>query len=105
MSEQIVPMTVKEENAAIKPDTFKSATYGELFSEANAIDYLMMTLGTLGALGTGASLPSFLVLFGQMLDRLNSSNGNVQSTVNYVVILFLIVGCGNIVVSFILVVC
>lgn len=78
----------------------KSATYSQLFREADALDCLLMILGTLSSLGNGASLPAFIVLFGRILDELNGEMTNIQSTVNYVATLFLIVGAGNLVASF-----
>jgi ATP-binding cassette, subfamily B (MDR/TAP), member 1 len=80
-----------------------SASFRELFREADAMDYALMFIGTIGALGTGASLPVFCILFGRMLDKLNDG-GSIQESVNSVVILFIIVACGNIVVSFVQVV-
>ena len=84
-------------------EKIKSATLLELFSEADAMDIALMAIGTIGSMGTGASLPAFCILFGQMLDKLNDG-GSVQESVNFVVILFVIVACSNIVVSFIQVV-
>lgn len=102
------PIDVKDvgTNEAVKVkevEKVKPASFCELFGEADLIDYGLMAIGTLGALGTGASLPAFCILFGQALDKLNEG-GNIQTAVNTVVILFIIVACGNIVVSFVQVV-
>lgn len=90
-------METKEE------EKIKSATILELFAEADKLDIILMVMGTLGSMGTGASLPTFCILFGQVLDKLNSG-GSIQDAVNKVVILFVIVACGNIAVSFVQVV-
>lgn len=95
--ETVEPVKIKD------VEKVRPASYSELFGEADTIDYGLMALGTLGALGTGASLPAFCILFGQALDRLNET-GNIQEAVNTIVILFIIVACGNIVVSFVQVV-
>lgn len=95
--ETVEPVKVKD------VEKVRPASYCELFGEADTLDYGLMALGTLGALGTGASLPAFCILFGQALDRLNAT-GNIQDAVNTVVVLFIIVACGNIVVSFVQVV-
>lgn len=81
----------------------KSASMCELFHEADTIDCALMFMGSIGALGTGASLPVFCILFGQVLDKLNDGS-SIQESVNSVVILFIIVACCNIVVSFVQVV-
>lgn len=95
-------VVVKAEDTKITPTT-KPATFFELFGEADILDYGLMALGTIGALGTGAALPVFCILFGQILDNLNSG-GNLQQEVDKVVILFVILACGNLVVSFVQVV-
>ena len=94
----------KEADGVAKADdskiskTTKAATFFELFSEADVTDCCLMALGTIGALGTGAALPVFCILFGQVLDKLNSG-GDLQAAVTAVVILFIILACGNLVVS------
>ena len=60
-------------NASVQAST-PTATLAELFSTAEPLDYLLMFVGTIGGLISGISLPFFNVLFGQMLDALNSGN-------------------------------
>ena len=84
-------------------EKIKSASFLELFSEADTFDVILMIMGTLGSMGTGASLPTICILFGQVLDKLNNG-GSIQLSVNKIVILFIIVGCCNIAVSFVQVV-
>jgi ATP-binding cassette, subfamily B (MDR/TAP), member 1 len=76
----------------------KSASYSELFGEADALDWVLMFVGSICALGTGASLPVSCVLFGRVLDKLNYG-ANIQEAVNFVAILFVILACGTIAVS------
>ena len=95
-------VVAKAEDTETTPTT-KSATFFELFSEADILDYGLMALGTIGALGTGAALPIFCILFGQILDNLNKG-GALQDAVDRIVILFIILACGNLVVSFVQVV-
>ena len=45
-----------------------------MFSNADACDYVHMTLGTLGGIATGLSLPLFNVLFGRMLVSITLKN-------------------------------
>ena len=49
----------------------RTATFQQLFSQADSLDVTYMVLGTVGSMVTGVSLPIFNVLFGQMLDSLN----------------------------------
>ena len=95
-------VVAKAENIKVTPTT-KPATFFELFSEADVLDYCLMTLGTIGAVGTGAALPIFCILFGQILDNLNKG-GDLQEAVDRILILFIILAAGNLVVSFVQVV-
>lgn len=77
-----VPTTeVKSESIIINDDLKKgnepsaqTATLSELFSTAEPLDYFLMFVGVIGGLISGISLPFFNVLFGEMLDALNSGN-------------------------------
>lgn len=54
----------------------------ELFSAAEPIDILFMTLGVIGGIITGLSLPFFNVLFGRILDKLNQNPSKFLSLNN-----------------------
>ena len=58
-----------------------------------------MFFGTIGGIVSGLSQPFFSVLFGNMLNALNSGN-SLTEQVNLVVIDFLYVAAANIVVGF-----
>ena len=76
----------------------RTATFSQLFSQADSLDILYMVLGTLGSIITGVSLPIFNVLFGQMLDSLNKKGvDGYQDAVNQVCVSFVIVACANVV--------
>ncbi|KAG1713070.1 hypothetical protein DVH05_000797 [Phytophthora capsici] len=66
---------------------------GELFSYADGIDKLLMFLGTIGALAAGVSQPIQIVLFGDVLNTLNPSDGSdIEDGIQSVAINFVIVG-------------
>ena len=44
----------------------------QLLEGAESTDYVYMMIGTLGSIVTGASIPLIEVLFGRMLDELNT---------------------------------
>ncbi len=67
----------KEEDSK-KSNSSKSATFGELLCTAEPLDYALMFVGTVGGLITGLSLPFFNVLFGRMLDALNTGTSNLM---------------------------
>jgi hypothetical protein len=45
-----------------------SATLAQMFSEASSCDWVFMAVGSFGAVVTGASIPAFNILLGEMLD-------------------------------------
>lgn len=65
-----------------------------MFSNADNYDYLLMTIGTLGGVGTGCALPIFNVIFGKMLDGLNSSGNNFSAEIDRLCIIFVIIAAG-----------
>ncbi|KAL3670174.1 hypothetical protein V7S43_004489 [Phytophthora oleae] len=66
---------------------------GELFSYADGYDKLLMFLGTIGGLAAGISQPIQIVLFGDVLNTLNPTDGtNIEDGIQSVAINFVIVG-------------
>ncbi|CAL0300187.1 unnamed protein product [Lupinus luteus] len=53
-----------------KPET---VPFHRLFSFADSTDILLMTVGTIGAIGNGLGLPLMTLLFGQMIDTFGSN--------------------------------
>lgn len=56
-----------------------------------------MTLGTLGGIITGISLPFFNVLFGKMLDALNSGRSSFTAQINQICLAFVGVAGANLI--------
>eukprot|EP00981_Chlorochromonas_danica_P014426 scaffold7968_cov240-Ochromonas_danica.AAC.8 len=67
----------KQENIVVSPSDEKDkpnrASFSQTFSNADQYDYLLMFLGTAGALTVGCSTPVSNVVFGKMLDALNKN--------------------------------
>lgn len=63
---------------------------------ADGFDVALMFLGSLGAVATGISLPIFNILFGDLMDGLNSDPGSFTEKVNRVCGIFGIVSSLNI---------
>ncbi|KAL2319184.1 hypothetical protein Fmac_033060 [Flemingia macrophylla] len=53
-----------------QPTKRESVSFFGLFSAADATDYLLMFLGSVGSFVHGAALPIFFILFGRMIDSL-----------------------------------
>jgi ATP-binding cassette subfamily B (MDR/TAP) protein 1 len=83
----------------------KVATLAETFIYADSYDYFLMFCGTLGGLITGASIPIFNVLFGQILDKLNTNPGSFSGGINFLCIEFCIVAGANLFTGFAQVYC
>ena len=75
----------------------RTASFSQLFSQADGLDITYMVLGSIGSAITGISLPVFNILFGQMLDALNKKGvDGYQDAVNQVCISFVVVACANV---------
>jgi hypothetical protein len=62
----------------------------DIFQFTTKLDVLYMTVGGIGAMITGISIPLFNVLFGEILDELNADGSNLQEGVNKVALIFAI---------------
>lgn len=71
------------------------ATLSELFSTAEALDYLLMFGGCCGGIVTGVSIPFFNVLFGDMLDELNKDPNGFADGIARISISFCGVAAAN----------
>lgn len=74
-----------------------AATWAQVFSTADAYDIVLMALGVIGALITGISIPFFNVLFGEMLDALNTDPGSFQERISSIALAFVGVSAINLV--------
>lgn len=71
-----------------------------MFSNADWVDYFHMSLGTLGGIITGLSLPAFNFLFGRILNTLNSTGSSFSEKINTLCVYFVIIAAFNIVSGF-----
>ena len=65
-------------------------TIRDVFQFTTKVDLIYMTIGGIGAMITGLSIPSFNILFGEILDELNEDGSNLQDGVNKVALIFAI---------------
>ena len=56
----------------------KTVPFLKLFSFADSTDILLMILGTIGAVGNGASLPIMSILFGDLVNSFGQNQNNKQ---------------------------
>ncbi|KAJ7976917.1 ABC transporter family protein [Quillaja saponaria] len=78
-----------------KPETVPSAGFGELFRFADGLDYVLMAIGTAGAIVHGCSLPLFLRFFADLVNSFGSNASNMDKMMQEVLkyaFYFLIVG-------------
>ncbi|KAL0344661.1 UNVERIFIED_CONTAM: ABC transporter B family member 1 [Sesamum radiatum] len=72
-----------------------SVGFGELFRFADGLDYVLMTIGTVGAVVHGSSLPLFLRFFADLVNSFGSNANNVDKMTQEILkyaFYFLIVG-------------
>ncbi|CAA2995558.1 ABC transporter B family member 1 [Olea europaea subsp. europaea] len=86
----------KEGNDSVKPGSpTPSVGIGELFRFADGLDYFLMTIGTIGAIVHGSSLPLFLRFFADLVNSFGSNANNVDKMTQEVLkyaFYFLVVG-------------
>lgn len=96
---------MKEETKSLKNDSeenskSKGASFVQTFKHATEFDWLLMVLGTIGAIVTGLSIPTFNVLFGEIIDELNEDPDGFTDEINRLCILFVIIAAINLLSGF-----
>lgn len=66
----------KTSSKVVEESKVKSVSFLGLFGAADRTDYVLMFLGSVGAILHGAALPIFFVLFGRMIDSLGHLSNN-----------------------------
>lgn len=67
-----------------KPEVFPAVAFGELFRFADGLDYVLMTIGSLGAIVHGCSLPLFLRFFADLVNSFGSNANNMDKMMHEV---------------------
>ncbi|KAI8015446.1 ABC transporter B family member 1 [Camellia lanceoleosa] len=86
-----------EEVSEVKRDgsSLPSTGFGELFRFADGLDYVLMAIGTVGAIVHGSSLPLFLRFFADLVNSFGSNANNIDKMTHEVIkyaFYFLVVG-------------
>lgn len=64
--------------AGEKPEAVTAVAFGELFRFADGLDYVLMGIGSVGALVHGCSLPLFLRFFADLVNSFGSYANDVD---------------------------
>ncbi|KAJ6328956.1 hypothetical protein OIU77_010603 [Salix suchowensis] len=85
----------------------KTVPFIKLFSFADSTDILLMILGTIGAVGNGASIPIMSILFGDLINSFgqNQNGKDVVNLISKVSLKFVYLGLGAAVAAFFQVAC
>ncbi|KAK6147053.1 hypothetical protein DH2020_017965 [Rehmannia glutinosa] len=78
-----------------KPGSPPSVRFSDLFRFADGLDYVLMTIGTVGAIVHGSALPLFLRFFADLVNSFGSNANNVDKMTQEVLkyaFYFLVVG-------------
>ncbi|KAH0924543.1 ABC transporter B family member 4 [Brassica rapa] len=80
----------------------KTVPFYKLFAFADSLDFLLMTLGTLGSIGNGLGFPIMTILFGDLVDAFgeNQNDSNVADKVSKVSLKFVWLGIGTFAAAF-----
>ncbi|CAL8990978.1 unnamed protein product [Prunus brigantina] len=79
-----------------KEDGTKTVPYYKLFSFADSLDYLLMSVGTISAIGNGVCLPLMTIIFGDVINSFGGSGNNkdVVDAVSKVALKFVYLAVG-----------
>ncbi|PNX98445.1 ABC transporter B family member 1-like protein, partial [Trifolium pratense] len=91
--EMVETSEAKKEEKVVK--SVPAVGFGELFRFADGLDYILMTIGTVGAIVHGCSLPIFLRFFADLVNSFGSNANNLDKMTQEVVkyaFYFLVVG-------------
>ncbi|KAH9313093.1 hypothetical protein KI387_028128, partial [Taxus chinensis] len=61
-----------------KEDNNRIVSFHKLFFKADCLDIMLMSLGTIGAVGNGMALPLMTILFGNTINAFGNHKSNVQ---------------------------
>lgn len=85
--------SVPSENAVPAPAAVpEKVPYSKLFRYATPTDILCMVVGLILSAGNGVTMPAFSILFGALLDRLNTPGNSFSDAISNICKAFLIVG-------------
>ncbi|XP_016647145.1 PREDICTED: ABC transporter B family member 4-like [Prunus mume] len=79
-----------------KEDGTKTVPYYKLFSFADSLDYLLMSIGTISAIGNGVCMPLMTIIFGDVINSFGGSGNNkdVVDAVSKVALKFVYLAVG-----------
>ncbi|XP_034200752.1 ABC transporter B family member 11-like [Prunus dulcis] len=85
-----------------KEDGTKTVPYYKLFSFADSLGYLLMSVGAISAIGNGASFPLMTIIFGDVINSFGESGNNkgVVDAVSKVALKFVYLAVGAAAASF-----
>ncbi|XP_050117930.1 ABC transporter B family member 11-like isoform X5 [Malus sylvestris] len=73
----------KQDSSENKEDGTKTVPYYKLFSFADTLDYMLMSVGTISAIGNGLCTPLMTVIFGEVINSFGRT-GNTKEVVDAV---------------------
>nr|XP_043635572.1 ABC transporter B family member 4-like [Erigeron canadensis] len=72
----------------------ETVPFYKLFAFADSTDYILMIVGTLGAIANGVCTPLMTILFGELVESFGENNDEVVDAVTKVVLKFIYLGIG-----------
>lgn len=69
---------VSNEEKKTEKESVPSVGFSQLFRFADGLDYILMTIGTVGAIVHGCSLPIFLRFFADLVNSFGSNANNLD---------------------------
>ena len=67
-----------QDTSKSKEDGTKTVPYYKLFSFADSLDFLLMSVGTISAIGNGSSFPLMTIIFGDVINSFGQTGNNKE---------------------------
>ncbi|CAB4293001.1 unnamed protein product [Prunus armeniaca] len=85
-----------QDTSKSKEDGTKTVPYYKLFSFADSLDYLLMSVGTISAIGNGVCMPLMTIIFGNVVNSFGGTENNkeVVDAVSKVALKYVYLGVG-----------
>ncbi|KAH0993226.1 hypothetical protein GBA52_004709 [Prunus armeniaca] len=90
------PQNNPQDTSKSKEDGTKTVPYYKLFSFADSLDYLLMSVGTISAIGNGVCMPLMTIIFGNVVNSFGGTENNkeVVDAVSKVALKYVYLGVG-----------
>jgi len=78
----------------------KKVGYFKLYSYATGFDVFLIIVGSLASMAVGATMPSFSLIFGELIDALAKPPNELIDRISYLAVIFALIGVASMIVNY-----